>query len=75
MQNKLGNLDNLSLGMGLTAHPNQRIPARYASLDGYGTADTSIEGCSAPDNYVLNDDDCNDADALTYLGAPEVCSS
>lgn len=39
MQNKLGNLDNLSLGMGLTAHPNQRIPARYASLDGYGTAD------------------------------------
>ena len=23
----------------------------------------------------MNDDDCNDADALTYLGAPEVCSS
>jgi large repetitive protein len=43
--------------------------------DGYGTVDTSIEGCSAPDNYVLNDNDCDDGDALTYLGAPEVCSS
>ena len=32
---RLGNLDNLSLGMGLTAKPEQNIPAKYASLDGW----------------------------------------
>jgi len=31
----LGNLDNLSLGMGLKVTPVQYIPARYASLDGW----------------------------------------
>lgn len=30
-----GNLDNLSLGMGLKAKPEQRIHARHAALDGW----------------------------------------
>jgi len=32
----LGNLDNLALGMGLKATLEQHIPAKYASLDGWG---------------------------------------
>jgi len=31
----IGNLDNLALGMGLTAKPEQQIPAKYAALDGW----------------------------------------
>lgn len=31
----LGNLDNLSLGMGLKAKPEQHIAAKYAALDGW----------------------------------------
>lgn len=34
--NMFGNLDNLSLGLGLKIKPEQRIPAKYASLDGWG---------------------------------------
>ena len=32
----LGNLDSLSLGMGLKMKLEQHIPAKYASLDGWG---------------------------------------
>ena len=46
-----------------------------ADNDGYGTADTIIEGCSAPQNYVLNDNDCDDDNENRYLGAPETCIS
>ena len=31
-----------------------------ADADGYGTSDTTVEACSAPDGYVENDDDCED---------------
>lgn len=34
---KFGNLDNLSLGMGLRANKSQVIPARNAGLHGWST--------------------------------------
>lgn len=35
---KLGNLDNLSFGMGLVAKPSQVVPAKYARFDGFGAS-------------------------------------
>ena len=31
----IGNLDNLSFGMGLVAKPGQVVPAKYAKFDGF----------------------------------------
>jgi hypothetical protein len=47
----------------------------YLDSDGdtYGDAGTSTEACSAPQDYVSNDDDCDDDDNTIYLGAPEIC--
>lgn len=33
---------NLPLGMGLSASPEQEIPAKYASLDGWGNVKGSL---------------------------------
>ena len=40
----LGNLDNLSLGMGLKATASQVIPAQHASLDGWSTLSEQERG-------------------------------
>jgi len=32
---RFGNLDNLNLGMGLVVEPNQKLPAKYATLGDY----------------------------------------
>ena len=42
--------------------------------DGYGREDTSfqIEACQAPDGFVDNADDCDDADANDFPGAYDV---
>ena len=48
---------------------------RFADLDGdgHGTPNVPMLSCaSAPGTSALNDD-CNDADANAYPGAPEVC--
>ncbi|MCB9745214.1 MAG: hypothetical protein H6740_21715 [Alphaproteobacteria bacterium] len=47
----------------------------YLDLDGdsYGTPDITDESCDPPDNFVANADDCDDTDAESYPGAPEVC--
>ena len=41
---RLGNLDNLSLGMGLVAKPGQIVPARNARLEGFDS--TSMQNVS-----------------------------
>lgn len=33
---KLGNLDNMSIGMGLVAKPGQTVPSKYARFEGLG---------------------------------------
>jgi hypothetical protein len=42
-----------------------------ADNDSYGDAETSTPACSAPEGFVSNEDDCNDASADFYPGAPE----
>ena len=39
--------------------------------DGYGDAGETVNACSAPDGYVTDPDDCNDADAAFHPGAEE----
>jgi hypothetical protein len=44
---------------------------RDSDRDGFGNAAVSTLACSAPSGFVADDDDCNDADASTFPGAPE----
>ena len=41
--------------------------------DGFGNPDVSVEGCDAPDSYVLDDTDCDDAHDDAYPGGEELC--
>ena len=41
--------------------------------DGYGIVSNSTEACIAPNSYVDNADDCNDAVPEAYTNAAEVC--
>jgi len=43
--------------------------------DGYGNATSSVESCSAPTGYVLDDTDCDDTRSGVNLGAYEYCST
>ena len=45
-----------------------------ADGDGYGDAGSSVSACSAPEGYVGDNTDCNDADAAVNLGMTEVCN-
>ena len=40
--------------------------------DGHGDPTGSIEACDLPVGYAVEGDDCDDADAATFPGAPEV---
>ena len=48
----------------------------YADADGdtYGDAGSTTEACSAPEGYVSDNTDCNDADGAVNPGAAEVCN-
>ena len=50
-------------------------PGYYADADedGFGDAAERVETCDAPDGYVGNDSDCDDADSATWPGADETC--
>ena len=41
--------------------------------DGYGSPSSSVTACSAPVDYVANDDDCNDTSAAASPDQVEVC--
>jgi len=45
-----------------------------ADSDGYGDAGSTTSACSAPEGYVTDNTDCNDADAAVNPGATEVCN-
>jgi len=49
----------------------------YTDLDGDGWGDASapVDLCAAGPGYVDNDDDCDDASAAVYPGAPEECDA
>ncbi len=48
---------------------------RDADEDGYGDPEDSVEGCTAPEGYVDNAEDCDDADAGYNPGVPGDCSA
>jgi predicted outer membrane repeat protein len=43
--------------------------------DGHGDASSSTSACGSLPGYVTSSDDCDDAAADVYLGAPELCDS
>ena len=44
-----------------------------ADNDSFGAADEPVIACSAPVGFVVDDTDCDDADATAFPGAVEVC--
>jgi hypothetical protein len=48
----------------------------YADMDGdgYGNPNITAGGCSPPNGFVLNDDDCNDNIGSIHPGATETCN-
>ncbi len=49
--------------------------AFYADADAdlYGDPDVSVQACAAPEGYVADATDCDDADPRTHPGARELC--
>jgi len=41
--------------------------------DGYGDSGNAIYGCTASQDYVSNDEDCDDSDATIHPSAQELC--
>ncbi len=46
---------------------------RDADGDGDGTSETTTISCDAPEGYVTNSDDCNDADSSISPASEDVC--
>ncbi|MBI3245360.1 MAG: DUF11 domain-containing protein [Deltaproteobacteria bacterium] len=56
---------------------DEGLPTSFFYYDGdgdtYGIVELHEEKCRASAGYVVKKNDCNDANALAYPGAPEVC--
>ncbi|MCB9745069.1 MAG: putative metal-binding motif-containing protein [Alphaproteobacteria bacterium] len=52
---------------GLLFHPDR-------DGDGYGDAAAPLLACLPPEGYVLDDQDCDDADSSVHPGATELCA-
>ncbi|GDX83361.1 hypothetical protein LBMAG42_51720 [Deltaproteobacteria bacterium] len=54
----------------------RRAPTWYADVDadGAGNPDWSVTQCTPPEGAVATADDCDDANAAVFPGAPEVCN-
>ena len=46
---------------------------RDQDIDGFGDNSATQQGCSAPDGFVEQGDDCHDNDVTIYPGAAELC--
>ncbi len=46
---------------------------RDNDLDGYGNPDSAVTGCDQPVGTVMDNTDCNDADATALPGGEEIC--
>ena len=53
-------------GLTVTMYPD-------ADKDGYGEHEAGESKCPDSPGYEYNDNDCDDGDPFTYLGAPEIC--
>jgi uncharacterized repeat protein (TIGR03803 family) len=47
---------------------------RDADGDGHGVPGATVTSCEQPAGYAATSDDCDDANASTYPGAPEICN-
>ncbi len=47
---------------------------RDADSDGYGDPQRSVQACTAPSGYVVDDEDCNDASSAFRPGIAERCN-
>jgi hypothetical protein len=52
---------------------DQSVWYRDQDSDGYGDPSTRVGGCAAPEGYVADDTDCNDANPTISPGAHEAC--
>lgn len=59
----------------MSSLPCDKLKTFYADKDGdgYGNIADSVETCAAPENYVIDNTDCDDSNASIHPGAADIC--